>query len=280
MLRLSTQHLMQPCIQTCALGGWCQACGVEERHERSSHKAATANFNWQTVYLPLLLRALGHKGGVLGFLALICFLHVFFPWNGEFPNDEDSGSVWPYDQVRAETCNGCCNWENKPARWVRFDLPVAASLQDLDSFLWPASFLVSATSFWHKKDVSVLVALSRFLVCNFCGLLHCLCYDRKNLVMPPSVHSLSQSSGAGAENVLQCTVPSHMPRLLELASFHWVRFEGVGRRSYAERRRKEIPCCSADHRSLHVSFFCSTPSHLVQAPCLLCPTALVRRLCS
>ena len=27
MLRLWTQHLMQPCIQTCALGGWCQACG-------------------------------------------------------------------------------------------------------------------------------------------------------------------------------------------------------------------------------------------------------------
>ena len=56
--------------------------------------------------------------------------------------------------------------------------------------------------------------------------------------------------------------PSHMRHLLDLASFHWVRFEGVGRRSYTERRRKEIPCCSIDHRSLHVSFFCSTPSHL------------------
>ena len=39
------------------------------------------------------------RGGVLGFLALVCFLHVFFPWNSEFPNDDDSGSVWPYDQV-------------------------------------------------------------------------------------------------------------------------------------------------------------------------------------
>ena len=31
-----------------------------------------------------------------------------------------------------------------------------------------------------------------------------------------------------------CSVPcpSHMPQLLELESFHWVRFKGVGRRSY------------------------------------------------
>ena len=32
-----------------------------------------------------------------------------------FSDNKDSGSIWPFDQVMSETCNGFSNWKNEPS---------------------------------------------------------------------------------------------------------------------------------------------------------------------
>ena len=57
---------------------------------------------------------------------------------------------------------------------------------------------------------------------------------------------------------------------------HNCRFTGDGRASYVARTMKLSLLDSMAQRSLHLSFFFSTPSQFIQRPCLACDTALDR----
>ena len=286
MLRLSTQPLMQPCIQTCDLGGWCQACGGTswEKFPQSSNSqlqmANSVPSNGKQCTCHCFSAHSVIKGAYLVFLR--SFASCMCSSGGTVSSPMMRTLAAPDHMTRSgrrrvmAATTGKTSLPDRsdstfqlqpPCRILTFfsDLPAYWSMPPPSDTKWMCLTLSLSPDSWFATYVAFSTAFAMTRRTWSCLQVYIPC---------------PRALGQALRMCCSVPCPSHMPHLLELASFHWVRFAGVGRRSYTERRRKETPCCSIDHRSLHVSLFCSTPSHLVKAPCLLCPTALVRRLCS